>query len=442
MTKKAFGFIVLVVAAGALSWMYSSQLGASAETYITVPIERGSVSTVVNATGTVNPLLTVDVASQLSGRIAEVLVTFNDTVEAGQTLARLDPEIYAARVSEATAALKIARINVEMQRASLVRARAAFANAKAGRVMADAQLASLQARFVDTSKQLERKLSLRRGSIASESEIGRAQAQRDSELADIQAAVAQVQMKADAIEIAEAEVGIAEANLRNAEAVVEQKQAALEQAQLDLDRTEIKTPIAGTVIKRDINPGQTVAVSLKAETLFKIAQDLSQIEVHGKVDEADIGRLREGQSTTFTVDAFPDQKFTGQVKQVRKAAEVVQNVVTYTVIVAAENPDRLLFPGMTANLRIVISQTTNDMKVPNQALRYKPPSSSAETAGEQTLWVLDNSGNPSPIKVAVGATDGIATHVRSEQLEEGQRVIIGTSTLGGSAREPGLRLGL
>src|SRR5260370_11334521 len=159
-----------------------------------------------------------------------------------------------------------------------------------------------------------------------------------------------LKMKAEAIAIAEAEQHMAEANVENAQAVVEQRQAALDQARLDLDRTVLRAPIDGIIIKRDVNPGQTVAVSLEAKTLFKIANDLREMEVHGKIDEADVGQLKGGQTALFTVDAYPDRTFSGQVLQIRKSPEVVQNVVTYTTIVSAPNPDLLLRPGMTPRL--------------------------------------------------------------------------------------------
>src|SRR6516162_11278619 len=179
-------------------------------------------------------------------------------------------------------------------------------------------------------------------------------------------------MKAEAIAIAEAERRMAEANLENAEAVVEQRQAAVDQAQLDLDRTVLRAPIDGTIIKRDVNPGQTVAVTLEAKTLFTIANDLHEMEVHGKIDEADVGELKVGQAAQFTVDAYPERTFSGQVLQIRKFPEVVQNVVTYTAIISAPNPDLLLLPGMTAQLRIVVSDTGHILKIPSQALRFRP----------------------------------------------------------------------
>ena len=210
-------------------------------------------------------------------------------------------------------------------------------------------------------------------------------ATREAAVADLRASLEQIQMRAEAITITEAELRMAEANLDNAKAVVEERQAALDQAQLDLERTVIGAPIDGIIIKRDVNPGQTVAVSLEAKTLFKIANDLRVMEVHGKIDEADVGQLKVGQAAKFTVDAYPNRTFTGMVQQIRKSPEILQNVVTYTAIISAPNPEMLLLPGMTAQLRIVVSEQAGILKIPSQALRFKPKNAPADCpAGLQT----------------------------------------------------------
>src|SRR5262249_34482087 len=160
----------------------------------------------------------------------------------------------------------------------------------------------------------------------------------------------------------------------NAKAVIDQKQGALDQAEFDLNRTILRSPIDGVIINRDVNPGQTVAVALEARTLFTIANDLESLEVHGRIDEADVGKIKVGQTARFTVDAYPDRTFTGKVLQIRKASEVVQNVVTYTAIIATPNPENLLLPNMTAELRIVVNNTEDTLKIPNGALRFQPAS--------------------------------------------------------------------
>jgi HlyD family secretion protein len=225
---------------------------------------------------------------------------------------------------------------------------------------------------------------------------------------------------------------MAEANLENAEAVVEQKQAALDLAELDLDHTVLRAPIDGIIIKRDVNPGQTVAVSLEAKTLFKIANDLREMEVHGKIDEADVGQLKVGQTAQFTVDAYPARTFSGQVLQIRKSPEVVQNVVTYTTIVSAPNPDLLLLPGMTAQLRIVVSETRGILKIPNHALRFRPSDASSssghQTASSQasaTVWLVGDGGRPRPIEVRLGTSDDNSAELLEGGLAEDQQVIIG-----------------
>ena len=261
---------------------------------------------------------------------------------------------------------------------------------------------------------------------------------RDAGAADLRASLVQIQMKAEAIAIAEAERHMAEANLENAQAVVEQRQAAVDQVKLDLDRAVLRAPIAGIIIKRAVNPGQTVAVSLEAKTLFKIANDLREMEVHGKIDEADVGQFKVGQTAQFTVDAYPDRTFSGQILQIRKSPEVAQNVVPYTTIVAAPNPDLLLLPGMTAQLRIVVSDTGGTLKIPSQALRFHPnntgpasghqnESQAPSSKASATVWLVGDGGRPRSVAVRLGVSDDNSTELLEGPLVEGQQVIIGIS---------------
>jgi HlyD family secretion protein len=280
----------------------------------------------------------------------------------------------------------------------------------------------------------------------SDRELTQARTAREAGAAGLTALEDQIKMKAEGIDMARAELSMAEANVVNADAVVEQKRAALEQANVDLGRTEIRSPIDGIVIKREVNPGQTVAVNLEARMLFQIAKDLREMEVRGRIDEADVGRLQPGQTATFTVDAFPDRTFTGKVLQIRKAPEVVQNVVTYAAIVSAPNPELVLMPGMTANLRIVVSDSGDVLKIPNQALRFRPsqappPAAAAKGTHEATVWVLDNANQPSAVKITTGASDSAGTQVLSGALTEGQKVVIGLAAPDKPAQKLGLRLG-
>ena len=344
------------------------------------------MTSAIKATGTLEAVKTVDISSQLSGRIADVFVDFNDAVKAGQVIARLDPDIYIARVNEARAALNVAKATEELQRAAIQRAEATLESAMAARKMEDAQLAAAQAREDEAERQYQRYSKLLHVGGASVQDMTQARTRRDVGMASVRAAEEQINLKIAAVKIARAEVSMANDSLANATAVVEQKRAAVDQAEADRDRTEIRSPIDGVVIKRDVNPGQTVAVSLEAKTLFKIAQDLRDMQVSGKIDEADIGRLKVGQTASFTVDAYPDRTFSGHVLQIRKAAETKQNVVTYTAIISAPNPQLLLFPGMTALVRIIVSDSGATLKIPNQALRFRPHGGSgAELSAKSAL---------------------------------------------------------
>ena len=424
---------------------------SSVPTFLTAPVERGSISTLVRASGTVEAVITVDVSSQLSGRVAEVFVSFNDPVKVGQPIAQLDQEIFAAHVNEAKAALSVARATAQVQKAALERARVAVVNAQTAKRLAEAQSAAATAKQEDAERDFQRKLQLARTGSVTDKELGQVRAQRDAGAADVRASLEQIQMKAEAIAIAKAEQQMAEANIENAQAVVEQRQASLDQARVDLDRTVLRAPIDGIIIKRDLNPGQTVAVSLEAKTLFTIANDLRQMEVHGKIDEADVGQLKVGQIAAFTVDAYPNQTFGGRVLEIRKSPEVMQNVVTYTAIISAPNPELLLMPGMTAQLRIAVSDTGEVLKIPNQALRFRPsgtdarsdsrPASQVGSGVFAKVWVIGADGQPSPLTVKMGVSDDNSSALLEGTLTEGRQVIVGVTNSQNKAGYFGIRLG-
>jgi HlyD family secretion protein len=431
---------------------YSRSQERSAPAFITAPVERGRIATEVKATGTVEAVLAVDVSSQLSGRAADVLVNFNDVVKTGEVLARLDPETYAARVSEARAALNVAKANALQQQAALQRAHVALKNARTARTVEQAQFRVLQAKQEELEREYQRKFRLLQTAAVSDRDMTQARAARDVGAASLRVSEEQINSKAEAIDMAQAEEAMAQANVINARAVVEQKQALLAQADVDQQRTEIRAPIDGTIIKRDINPGQTVAVTFEAKTLFKIANDLSEMEVHGKIDEADVGQLEPGQPVQFTVDAYPDRTFRGRVLQIRKFPEVVQNVVTYTTIISAPNPDLLLLPGMTAQLRIVVHDAGEILKIPGQALRFRPkggePTASrdgtrqgAAAASAARVWVVGRDGRPSPIAVKLGVADDTGTALLDGPLTEGQPLIVGIASPKDRGWLFGIRLG-
>lgn len=316
--------LLALIIAGVVAWQMRSK--APKDPYRTAAVEQGDLTKTVSASGTLQALVTVEVGSQISGQIKQVLVDFNDVVVKGQVMAILDPQTYVSRVRQSQA-------NVNVSGASLKQAQANAAKAKAD---------------YDRAKFLFDK------GITAQA----------------------------ALDTAKAAHLVALANVEAARAAISQSQAAMSINQLDLGRTTIVAPIAGIVVDRQIEPGQTVAASLSAPILFKIAQDLSKLEVKITVDEADIGQVREGQAVKFTVDAFPDDTFEGLVTQVRKQPETSANVVAYIVLAEAENPGGKLMPGMTANADIVVERRRNVVKVPAAALRWKPVDASA--SGQRT----------------------------------------------------------
>jgi len=346
----------LVVVAAVSAWWWTQYAGPEKVQYRTASIERGSLQATVSASGAVNPVTQVSVGTQVSGQVRDLLVDFNSEVKAGQLIAQIDPETFEYRVRSAQADVEAAQAGVLTAQAS----------AAAGR----AQVARAQVDLDEARRDFERKQSLVQMQFIAQSEGDRARAL--------------VNTSTEALKATQAQVGVTEAQIKAAMANVAQRQAALAQARVDLARTRITSPVDGIVIKRAIEKGQTVAASLQAPELFVIAQNLSDMQVEASVDESDVGRIRAGQRATFTVDAFPGQSFEGDVRQVRKAAQNVANVVTYVAVVGFSNVSGRLLPGMTANVRIVTDQRENVLKVPNAALRMRiagvePPAAGASS---------------------------------------------------------------
>ena len=336
--------LAALAAAGYYAWKQRERDGGALE-YKTAQIVRGPISASVSASGTLNPVISVTVGSQVSGQIREVLVDYNSEVRMGQVIARIDPETFEYRVRQAQADVDAARAQVLTAEANVNAARAAVSRAEVN--------------LAENKRDLDRKQQLVERSFISSSELEKARAVFNASAEDLKGARAQLQ-------VAQAQTGSARAN-------VKQREAQLSQARIDLGRTTIRAPVDGIVIKRSVDAGQTVAASLQAPELFLIARDLHDMQVDTSVDEAEIGRIRLGQQASFTVDSFPGRSFTGEVVQVRKAALTVQNVVTYTVVVSARNADLSLIPGMTANVRITTDTRESVLKAPNAALRFRPP---------------------------------------------------------------------
>jgi HlyD family secretion protein len=427
--------------------------GRDLPVYRTATTEKGDLVSTVTAGGTLNAVVLVEVGSQVSGQVRDLLVDFNSAVTQGQVIARISPEIYEARVAQARAELLTIQAGLPVQQAAVERARAELDNTKSALEMAKAQTVRAELAADDAKRDLNRKQSLAERAIVSVSDWERIQSVHRSSEAQLAAARAQELSQASAIRAAEAAARMAEAQLLAAAVQVTQREAILRQAQIDLERTYIRAPVTGTVVNRSVNRGQTVAASLQAPTLFTIAQDLRQMQVEASVVEADVSRFAVGQPVSYTVDAHPGRSFTGSVQQIRKAPQTVQNVVTYTVVISTENPDEALLPGMTANLQVVVDRKTDVLKVPNAALRFRPsdrvpeamtqgavaspagsPPSQPGLPGQ--VFVLGPDGQPLPVPLRLGISDGRVTEVLAGDLEDGQAVVVGLAAAGSAATPP------
>jgi HlyD family secretion protein len=361
MTIRFLLILVVAVAAGTGAYYYWHQSGPGRLDIQTAEVKRGDVRRVVSTSGTVSALITVDIGSQLSGNIGAVNVDYSSEVKQGEVLARIEPSSFETRVREEEAAVAVAKANVDLQEAGI------------GRAEANLHKAELD---LGRAKELVAK-----GATS--------QAALDTAIAAEQGAVA--------------DLAIAKANVENAKATLTQHEATLDSARIDLGRTYIRSPIDGVVIDKIVEVGQTVAASLQAPKLFTIAQDLNQVQIQAQVDEADIGQVTSGNPVSFTVDAYPDVTFEGKVEQIRLAPVSLQNVVTYTVVIAADNQLGRLLPGMTANVEIITGEHPGVVVVPNDALRFQPRgpaealisdatatvTSTASGAGERTNRLLD-----------------------------------------------------
>jgi HlyD family secretion protein len=329
--QRNVGWIALALGALAAAWYFFGRPDRGPQ-WRTVEIDRGDIVTAIAASGKLQALDTVEVGSQVSGQIVELAVDFNSPVRRGQVLARIDPGTFVARA---------------------VQSRAQAASAQANVAQAQARVAEAEAALLEARRDYQSKVELNRRGFFPERSL--------------QALGAQVRQAEAALQAQKAAVGAQQA-------VVRQALASVQQNELDIERSVIRAPIDGVVIDRTINLGQTVAASFQAPKLFVIARDLSRMKVEAAVDEADIGRVRVGLPVRFRVDAFPDDEFRGEVAQVRIAGTETQNVVTYTVVIEAANPGGRLLPGMTANAEIVLGEMKDVVRIPAQALRWRPPS--------------------------------------------------------------------
>lgn len=377
--KRRRGLILALLGLTGVGVYAALPSGRRAEVqYETAVLTRGALAARVTATGTLSPLVSVQVGSQISGRIQALHADFNSQVRKGEVIARIDPRLFESDVADAHA-------NREVAQAAVDRAEAELADAK---------------RINDRAQTLAAKNLV-------------SQAEADTALTVYRAAQAQ---------------------LASARAALAQAHAALERAEINLAYTEIVSPIDGIVISRDVDVGQTVAASLQTPTIFTIAEDLRQMEVHTNVAESDVGRIDPGMTVEFAVDAYPQDHFSGVVKQVRYAPQTVQNVVTYDAVISVANPELKLRPGMTADVTFVVEERDDALMAPSAALRFRPPPDAQQqpsapgpttSPGERVVWTVDSDGRPRPVVVEIGISNGPLTEIVGGGLSPGDRVIVG-----------------
>lgn len=428
--------VVIALAVGVELWRVHSRNEIRFET---VPVERGTVQESVTATGTLNAVVDVLVGSQVSGNIKALYADFNTKVTKGQLVAEIDPQVFQTQVDQAQAALGAAQSAVLTAEAQVQKSHSDLSGTMASEKSAEAVLAKDRATALSASNQYQRQDSLFKDGIISQQDEDTAKAAQDAAAAQVVADQAQIGAAKQTILSAQAEVRVVEAQLGSAQALGHQAHASLDQAKVNLAHTRITAPVDGTVIARDMNVGQTVAASFQTPTIFEIAQDLTKMQLDTNVDESDIGNIVAGQSATFTVDAYPGTTFRGLVTAVRKAPINAQNVVTYDVVIAVANPDLKLFPGMTANARILTLKVDNALKVQNAVLRVHPsPAVLAQAGlppaqpGKQIVYVMQG-GKPEARPVTFGISNGKFTAVTSGDLHEGDQVVVRFTTNAGSA---------
>ena len=378
--------------------------------HFTAEVREGDIRDTVEATGTVNAVINVQVGSQVSGTIAQLGADFNSRVGKGDVIALIDSKLFGGALEQAVADLDNAEANVEGAAAGVEKAKAAL---------------------VQTKADFERQETLAGKSLVPLSDLDLARANYESARASVNAAIA---------------------NLRQARAMVNQKRAAVDVARTNLEYTVIRSPIDGVVVARNVDVGQTVAASLQAPTIFTIAQDLTKMLVYAKVDESDIGKIKKRQDVTFKVDAYPKEQWKGVVREIRMNPTSIQNVVTYDTVIEFDNPDQRLFPGMTAYVTIPVATAESVVEVPNAALRYKPPLAPDVVRGlyakfgvaekpaagpreSAVVWKLLPDGTLQPMRLALGITDHTFTEVVSGALRPGDEVV--TSSVLSKTLPPG-----
>jgi len=438
------GLIVLLalVALGGFSYYNSSKKVE----YLTARIDRGDIESNISATGNCNAVITVQVGSQVSGNILELYADYNSKVKKDELVAVIDPAPFQAKVDQAKASLDAAKASVLNAQFSVKKSDSDVANADANIANQKANVVRAKSAVTDAKIKLGHRQDMFKQGVLSEEDLETAQATYDQAVASLDAANAQLVAAQTALDSTKAQRDVAQAQLASAQAQVKQNEANLASSQLDLDHTKIRAPVDGTVIARNMDRGQTVAASFSAPTIFQIAQDLTKMQVDANIDESDIGRVKLAQQASFTVDAYPGQVFQGTIFQIREAPINVQNVITYDVVIRVDNPDLKLFPGMTANVRILTDRATGVLRVPSAAFRFRPPTEAVQTKqkgggggkgrggfqAQQTIYLLGEDGVPKPQRVRVGIGDGNFITVVSDNVKEGDQVITGIALKSGT----------
>jgi HlyD family secretion protein len=406
--------------------------GQSGVQYRTATVGHGDIDVTISATGNPNAVVTVQVGSQVSGNIQALFADFNTKVTKGELIAQIDPAPFQTKVNQAQASVEAARAAVANSLAVVQQAIAGIQAAKSALAAAQSNVVKAQTITDDAKVKVDRRVVMFAKGADAKEDLETAQTTYQSAVADHDALVAQQQAVEDSVKVAQAQLNVANSLLTANQAQVRQYAAALETAQIDLRNTKITAPVNGVVVSRNVDVGQTVAASLAAPTLFLIAQDLTKMQVDTNVSEADVGRVRVGQPATFTVDAYPGRTFTGNVTQIRQAPINVANVITYDAVIGISNADLKLFPGMTANVKILVNQRPNALRVPNAALRYHPASETVAaskgtgkgTAPEKAVWILNATNTPQRVVVTTGESDGTSTEALTGALKDGDRVIV------------------
>ncbi len=373
---KQYWIVLLIIALASTAWLWGKDRiwapeKAQAQYKLTI-VERKDMVNTVSATGELGAVVTVEVGTEISGQVKELLVDYNTPVNAGQIIARIDPESYETLMRQAEAELALAKARLLTQKTGISRFEADLESAEANWSAAQAQTKKARVTLKNTQRNLKREKVLVEKTIVSDYQYDKVQTAYEEAGAQLELAEAQALASKSKVSSAKAALTIAKTQINEADATVELRIAARDKRMVDLDNTIIRSPVNGVVIDRNVDVGQTVAASLSAPTLFTIAQDLSKMQVSTYVDEADIGRIKEGQAAQFTVDAFGTKQFKGVVRQVRKMGKRIQNVVTYEVIISADNRDMSLMPGMTADVLIELLKRPQVLVVANAALRFKP----------------------------------------------------------------------